>query len=91
MSEPMTEMAKLGELPTWKPDSQPVRIRTDPRPAHRVRVEQSYVDMIRQYRREIKLHEASHANGRLGAPPPRRQSQKVPLQRLYRRAPRENL
>ena len=38
-----------------------LRERTDIHPSHRSAVERSYQDMIGQYRREIKLYEATHA------------------------------
>ncbi len=38
-----------------------LRVRTDLNPTHRAEVERSYEDMIRQYRRELKLYEAGLA------------------------------
>jgi hypothetical protein len=38
-----------------------IAARTDKSPAHREEVVRSYDRMIRQYRREIKLYEATHA------------------------------
>jgi hypothetical protein len=38
-----------------------LRERTDVHPSHRTAVERSYEDMMRQYRREIKLYEAANA------------------------------
>ncbi|HXG09657.1 MAG TPA: hypothetical protein VNK04_07700 [Gemmataceae bacterium] len=40
-----------------------LRARHDLNPVHKEEVERSYLDMIRQYRREIKLYEATQANG----------------------------
>jgi hypothetical protein len=34
--------------------------RTDLDPIHRAEVERSYEDMMRQYRRDLKLYEAAH-------------------------------
>jgi hypothetical protein len=47
--------------------------RTDLEPLHRAEVERSYRDMMRQYRRDIKLYEAAHgikpeADGTVRAP-----------------------
>jgi hypothetical protein len=41
-----------------------LRTRTDLHPVHRAEVERSYEDMMRQYRREIKLYEAEHPSVR---------------------------
>lgn len=38
-----------------------LRARTDIGPIHKSEVERSYLDMIAQYLREIKLYEATHA------------------------------
>ena len=38
-----------------------LRARTDLHPSHRSAAERSYLDMIGQYRREIKEYEMSHA------------------------------
>ncbi len=65
-TEPMTESGYLlakEKLANMEARLAVLRTRTDLDPAQRAAVEQSYLDMIRQYRREIKLHEASHANG----------------------------
>ncbi len=64
MTTPLTEP---GYLQTKKKLAQmedrlaTLRRRTDLDPAHRAEVEQSYQDMIRQYRRDLKLYEAAHA------------------------------
>jgi hypothetical protein len=37
-----------------------LRKRTDVDPAHRAAVERSYLDMMRQYLRDVQLYEATH-------------------------------
>jgi hypothetical protein len=37
-----------------------LRLRNDLRAGHRADVERSYLDMMRQYRRDIKLFETAH-------------------------------
>ncbi len=64
MTTPRTE---AGYLQTKKKLAQmedrlaALRRRTDLDPVHRAEVERSYQDMMRQYRRDLKLYEATHA------------------------------
>jgi hypothetical protein len=44
--------------------------RDDLPPEHRSEARRSYLEMIRQYTREIKLYEAKHQPGRDAAAPP---------------------
>ena len=45
--------------------------RTDLPPAHWSEARRSYLEMMRQYAREIKLYEAKHPGGHAAASPPR--------------------
>ncbi len=63
MTEPLTHAGYLStkkKLANMEARLAALRARTDLDPAHRAGVELSYLDMIRQYRRDVALYEASH-------------------------------
>ena len=55
-----------------------IAARTDFSPAHRGEVVRSYDRVIRQYRREIKLYEATHAAAPEAAEEPSNSAEQVP-------------
>ncbi len=66
MTEPMTHAGYLStkqKLANMEARLAALRARTDLDPAHRAGVEQSYLDMMRQYSRELKLYEAANVAG----------------------------
>jgi hypothetical protein len=63
MTEPLSHAGYLSvkkKLANMEARLAALRARTDLDPAHRAGVERSYLDMIRQYRRDVALYEAAH-------------------------------
>jgi hypothetical protein len=65
MTEPLSHTGYLStkqKLLNMETRLAALRVRTDLDPAHRAAVERSYLDMMRQYRRDVTLYEATHPN-----------------------------
>jgi hypothetical protein len=63
MTEPLSHARYLStkkKLANMEARLAALRVRTDLHPTHRAEVERSYLDMMRQYRRELILYEAAH-------------------------------
>lgn len=63
MTEPLTHAGYLStkkKLANMETRLAALRARTDLDPAHRAGVERSYLDMMRQYLRDVQLYEATH-------------------------------
>jgi len=63
MTEPLTHAGYLStksKLANMEARLAALRKRTDLDPAHRAAVERSYLDMMRQYLRDVLLYEATH-------------------------------
>jgi len=63
MTEPLTQAGYLStkrKLANMEARLAALRVRTDLDPTHRAAVERSYLDMMRQYRRDVMLYEEIH-------------------------------
>jgi hypothetical protein len=63
MTEPLSHAGYLSvkkKLANMQSRLTALRARTDLEPAHRAAVERSYLDMMRQYLRDVQLYEAIH-------------------------------
>jgi hypothetical protein len=70
MTEPLTQAGYLStkkKLANMEARLTALRARTDLDPAYRSGVERSYLDMMRQYLRELQLYEAAQGSDRPGA------------------------